>query len=217
MSALSLPLVTLVTDRTVAGGIDALLEKVARAAEGGALSIVQMREKDLPDAEQFAIARGLREATSGRAMLFINDSVSIAQAVGADGVHLAEASRSIASARERAGSALYIGRSVHSADAAAESAGADFVHLGPIHATPSHPDAAPAGVGLIADAASAGSPPIVAVGGIDAANAAEAIAAGASGVAVIREVLGAADPARAAGALRSAVESAWARRQGGTA
>ena len=139
MSALSLPIVTLVTDRTVAGGVEALLEIVARAAEGGALSIVQMRERDLPDAEQFAIARGLREATAGRAMLFINDSVSIAQAVGADGVHLAEASRSIASARERAGSALYIGRSVHSAAAAAESAGADFVHLGPIHATPLAP------------------------------------------------------------------------------
>ena len=114
-------MVTLVTDRTVAGGIDALLEKVARAAGDGALSIVQMRENDLPDAEQFAIARGLREATAGTALLFINDSVSIAQAVGAVGVHLAEASRSIASARERAGSALYIGRSVHSADAAARS------------------------------------------------------------------------------------------------
>ena len=112
------PCVALVTDRRVSGSIDALLAAVEAAVAGG-VSLVQMREKDLPDAEQLVLARRLRELTAGRALLFVNDSVSIAQAAGADGVQLAERSRTVASALDAMAlddlgrGRLLVGRSVH--------------------------------------------------------------------------------------------------------
>ena len=110
---LPLPIVAVVTDRSLFSGLTELYEAVEAAVAGGA-NLVQLREKDLPDAEQLIIARRLREITAGRALLLVNDSVSVAQAAGADGVQLAETSRSVSDARSRAGGApLIIGRSVH--------------------------------------------------------------------------------------------------------
>ena len=74
------PTIALVTDRNLAGGIDALVAAVADAVDGG-VNLVQMREKDLPDAEQLELAKRLREAIAGRALLFVNDSMSVAEAV----------------------------------------------------------------------------------------------------------------------------------------
>ncbi len=121
---LPVPCVALVTDRRVSGSIEGLLAAVEAAVAGG-VSLVQMREKDLPDAEQLVLARRLRELTAGRALLFVNDSVSIAQAAGADGVQLAERSRTVASARDAMGACehrLLVGRSVHDLAGATEAA-----------------------------------------------------------------------------------------------
>ncbi len=202
------PIVALVTDRNLAGGPDALIDAVALAVDNG-VNLVQMREKDLPDAIQLALAQRLREVTNGKALLFVNDSVSIAEASGADGVQLTAQSRSIASARARAARPLLIGRSVHGVDAAREAAaqGADLLVVGTVYASPTHPGQPPAGVGLVGWCAQAGVP-VVGIGGITAQNAGAVMQAGASGVAVISAVLGSPNPADAASQLAAAVRGA---------
>ena len=202
------PIVALVTDRNLAGGTDALVTAVAQAVESG-VNLVQMREKDLPDAMQLELAQRLREATNGRALLFINDSVSIAEASMADGVQLTAQSRSVASARARAARPLLIGRSVHGVDEAREAAsqGADLLVVGTIYASPTHPGQQPAGVGLVGWCAQAGRP-VVGIGGVTAQNAGAVMEAGASGVAVISAVLGAPHPGDAASQLAAAVRGA---------
>ena len=206
-NALPRPIVALVTDRNLAGGPDALVDAVAQAV-GNGVNLVQMREKDLPDAVQLALAQRLREVTSGRALLFVNDSVSIAEACDADGVQLSENSRSITSARARAARPLLIGRSVHGVDAAREAAaqGADLLVVGTVYDSPTHPDQPPAGVGLIGWCAQPGVP-VIGIGGITAQNAGAVVQAGASGVAVISAILGDPDPAGAAARLAAAVRA----------
>jgi len=207
-SSLPRPIVALVTDRNLAGGPDALIDAVAQAVDSG-VNLVQMREKDLPDALQLELAQRLREVTNGKALLFINDSVSIAEASGADGVQLTENSRSIASAHARMGRPLLIGRSVHGVDAAREAAaqGADFLVVGTVYDSPTHPGQPPAGVGLVGWCAQPGVP-VIGIGGITANNAPAVMQAGASGVAVISAILGATDPANAASQLAAAVSDA---------
>ena len=208
LSALPRPIVALVTDRNLAGGPDALADAVAQAVDNG-VNLVQMREKDLPDAVQLALAQQLREVTNGKALLFVNDSISIAEASGADGVQLTENSRSIASARARMARPLLVGRSVHGVDAAREAAsqGADLLVVGTVYDSPTHPDHPPAGVGLIGWCAQPGVP-VVGIGGITPENAGAVMQAGASGVAVISAILGSADPADAAARLAAAVGTA---------
>ncbi len=211
--ALALPIVALVTDRRRAGGLEALAKAVEAATQNG-VNLVQMREKDLPDAAQLDLANRLREATAGRALLFINDSVSIAEASRADGVQLGEQSRSVASARAAAAQAILVGHSVHSAAGAraAEDEGADLIIAGALFESPTHPGQLPAGVDLVREAAGASAVPIVGIGGIVAGNAGEVIAAGGAGVAVVSSILGAPDPAEAAARLAAAVSAAWEAR-----
>lgn len=206
-SALPRPVVALVTDRNLAGGPDALLDAVAQAVDNG-VNLVQMREKDLPDALQLTLAQRLREVTNGKALLFINDSVSIAEASGADGVQLTEHSRSIASAQARMARPLLIGRSVHGVDAAREAAaqGADLLVVGTVYDSPTHPGQPPAGVGLVGWCAQPGVP-VIGIGGITAQNAGAVMQAGASGVAVISAILGSASPGEAAAQLAAALGS----------
>ena len=208
LPSLPRPIVALVTDRNLAGGPDALIDTVALAVDNG-VNLVQMREKDLPDAIQLALAQRLRDVTNGKALLFVNDSVSIAEASGADGVQLTAQSRSLASARARAARPLLVGRSVHGVDAAREAAaqGADLLVVGTVYASPTHPGQPPAGVGLVGWCAQAGVP-VVGIGGITAQNAGAVMQAGASGVAVISAVLGSPDPADAASQLAAAVRGA---------
>ena len=207
-SSLPRPIVALVTDRNLAGGPDALVDAVAQAVDNG-VNLVQMREKDLPDAVQLALAQRLREVTNGKALLFVNDSVSIAEASGADGVQLTENSRSIASARARMAHPLLVGRSVHGVDAAREAAaqGANLLVVGTVYDSPTHPGQPPAGVGLVGWCAQPGVP-VVGIGGITAQNAGAVMQAGASGVAVISAILGSANPAGAAARLAAAISDA---------
>ncbi len=206
-SSLPRPIVALVTDRNLAGGPDALIDAVAQAVDSG-VNLVQMREKDLPDALQLELAQRLREVTKGKALLFINDSVSIAEASGADGVQLTENSRSIASAHARMARPLLIGRSVHGVDAAREAAaqGADLLVVGTVYDSPTHPGQPPAGVGLVGWCAQPGVP-VIGIGGITANNAPAVMQAGASGVAVISSILAATNPATAASQLATAVSN----------
>ncbi len=179
---------------------------VALAAIEGGADAVQLRAKELRDDELRPIARELAEACRGAGVLFVvNDRVAVALESGADGVHLGQ-DDDPAGARARLGDRPILGVSVRDADQArrAEAAGADYLGV-TVWATATKPDAAPGGLEAVRDVREATDLPIVGIGGIDATNAAEVIAAGASGVAVISAVGAAEDPVEATRALVRAV------------
>jgi thiamine-phosphate pyrophosphorylase len=173
-----------------------LLEQVAEAAFAGGCRWFSLREKDLPPAECRALLAAL--VALGRrfgATVTVHDDVEAAVSTGAAGVHLPSGGDPHA-ARTRLPGAL-IGASAHSAQEAAFllRAGADYVTVSPVFPTASKPGYGPAlevdGLAaIIAEAAG----PVVALGGITPANAALCRAAGASGIAVMGEVMRAADP-----------------------
>ncbi len=210
MSRWPAPCLMLITDRFRLRG--RTLEEVASQAVEGGAHAVQLREKELPTAELRTLAATLHAALRDRAMLLVNGRIDIALAVGADGVHLPERSLRGSRARDIAGDACCIvGRSVHSAEAAvaAEAEGADYLQVGTIFETSSKPGRPAAGLSLLREVREAASIPIIAVGGINARNAAGVIAAGADGVAVIGAIMDADDPRQAARDLRREIDAAY--------
>ncbi|HET9947522.1 MAG TPA: thiamine phosphate synthase [Longimicrobiales bacterium] len=139
----------------------------------------------------------LPHARRSGAWLVVNDRVDVALAAGADGVQLGARSLPPAAARAVLGPGFGVGVSCHSlAEAlAARDEGADWVFLGTVFETPTHPGRTGAGLEAVAEAASRlGGLPLLAIGGIDERRAAAARAAGAHGVAVVRGVWAAPDP-----------------------
>ncbi len=131
------------------------------------------------------------------ALVLINDRADVVPHVAAGGVHLPAAGLLIAPVRQMLGPDVLIGRSTHSATEAREAheAGADYVFLGPIWPTASHPERAPLGVEAIAAAAPAR---VIAIGGVTPARAVECREAGAWGVAAVSGLWNADDPGSAA-------------------
>lgn len=201
----------LITDRTRSAL--PLAEVIEQALTVG-IELVQLREHDLPPEELLRLAADLRQRTLARALFVINADVELARAVAADGVHLPEHGASVAEVRAALGRACLVGRSVHSVATArqAQAEGADYVQVGNIFATQSHPDRAAAGLELLRDVRAAVTlpsgvrkTPLLAVGGITPENARDLIAAGADGVAVIGAILGSREPGRATWELRKAL------------
>lgn len=174
----------------------------ARAAVAGGATVVQLRLKGASTRVVVERGRPMRELP---VIFVINDDVEAALLLGADGVHLGDEDRGVQRARD---SGLLLGLSASTAEQAmlAEQQGAGYIGCGPVWATPTKPDAGPA-IGLhgLASVCAAVSVPVVAIGGVDAANAASCIDAGASGVAVVRA-------ARDSGGVRAAVDRALAQR-----
>ena len=189
------------------------LEDVVGAAVRGGVTLVQLREKTLPDADVIARARRLKSLLDpGGVPLIVNDRVEVARAADADGVHLGQDDLDAARARDMLGPDKIVGVSAGTAAEASrvDRALADYVGVGSVYATATKPDAgAPIGVDGLGVLCRALSPlPIVAIGGIHGGNAAEVMASGAAdGVAVVSAVCGAADPEAAARDLRRAVEA----------
>jgi thiamine-phosphate pyrophosphorylase len=163
-------------------------------------SIVQLRVRDRSGGRAFSLATALRAITRRHDCgLFINDRLDVAMAVDADGVHLpahgmaaADVRRSLRPHPDR--SPLLIGRSVHSlVEIEREAPVVDYLHFGPVFVTPEKMRfGGPLGLAELQRAvATAGTTPIIAVGGIDDSRVAEVIAAGAAGIAVIRAVMSA--------------------------
>ena len=210
----NLPCLCLVTDRTI-GEPGTLVDRIAQAVAGG-VDMVQLREKDLLGGEMLKLATSIQEAIAGKAILIVNERVSVALAAGADGVQLGEDALPVSAARRLVGPQALIGRSVHSADGAGEAVaqGADFLVAGTMYATRSHPGINPVGPSLIRSIAQqqvrASNPlPIIGIGGITVNNLGEVIRAGASGVAVISSILASSDPKLEARALKNAMLDAW--------
>ncbi|MBI4498525.1 MAG: thiamine phosphate synthase [Chloroflexi bacterium] len=201
----------LVTDR--ARCAVPLEDAVAQAVAGG-VNAVQLRERDLPAGDLLQTAQRLRTITQGQALLLINDRLDIALACDADGVHLPEAGLPPKVVRQVGGRDIMVGRSVHSVAAARDAArsGADYLIVGTVFATASHPGEPASGPEVVREVGRTVDLPLVGIGGITARNVGEVIAAGAIGIAVISAVLAAPNPGDAAAALRAALEDAWAPR-----
>ena len=158
-------------------------ETATRAVEGGA-TVIQLRLKGASTEDVIETGRPFSDLP---ATFVVNDDVEAALALGADGVHLGpRRSGRRASASSRASCSALSASSVEEARAG-ERLGAAYIGAGPVWATPSKPDAdPPIGLDGLREICEAVSIPVVAIGGIDAANAADCIAAGAAGVAVVR-------------------------------
>jgi thiamine-phosphate diphosphorylase len=172
---------------------------------------VQLREKDLPGADLYVLACRLRAVIGTRALLLVNERIDVALCAGADGVQLGGAGLPCEVARTLLPDKL-IGRSVHDTGHAADAVarGADLLVVGTMFASRSHPGGPVAGPTLVKKiAAMTPATPLIGIGGVTHANAAQVIAAGASGVAVISEVMLALDPREAAARLVAAVNEAW--------
>ena len=204
MSALASRLrLIVVTDPGVPSG-RTVLDVVRASLRGGAPS-VQLRAKDSSARDAAQLARELlAETRAAGALLFVNDRVDIALAVGADGAHLGDEDLPLAAARRIVPPGFLLGMSTDTAELArqAERDGADYLGVGPVYGTASKADAgAPIGTARIAEVAASVRIPIVGIGGIHAGNAAAIVHAGAAGVAVISAVMHATDPEEATRAL----------------
>ena len=199
----------LVTDRTLSLGRSTV--EVVRAAIRGGVSCVQLREKGCSTREFMDEARLLKALLAGTGVpLFINDRLDVALAVGADGVHLGQNDLPIADARRLVGNRMIIGISAESvADAIrAEAEGADYIGASPVFTTPTKTDTAPPlGLDGLRAIRRAVQLPLVAIGGINADNAAQVLRAGADGLAVVSAIVSAPCPRTAAAGLRQRIQS----------
>ncbi|MBM3926166.1 MAG: thiamine phosphate synthase [SAR202 cluster bacterium] len=212
--ALTRPILCLVTDRRLCHDGD-LVRKVAQAVEGG-VNMVQLREKDMPGGGLLKLTMELKNALQNKALLFINERVDVALACSADGVQLGEDAMGPSEVRQLVKDTMLIGRSVHSMEGAlaAQRQGVDLLVVGTIFPSPSHPAGPVSGAALLRRLTARIATPCIGIGGINAANAAGVIHAGALGVAVISAILSSPNPRQAAAALRQAINAAWASRQG---
>ena len=157
-------------------------EAALSAVEGGA-TVIQLRLKGAPTRDVIQTGRPFCDLP---ATFIVNDDVEAALALGADGVHLG---RDDSGAERAVEHGLILGTSASSvAEArAGEELGAAYIGAGPVWATPSKPDAdPPIGLDGLREICEAASIPVIAIGGVDATNAVDCIAAGAEGVAVVR-------------------------------
>jgi thiamine-phosphate pyrophosphorylase len=185
-------------------GIDRL-DTVEAALRGGA-DIFQLRDKHAPDDALMRAAETVRGLCDEHDALFVmNDRPDLALAAGADGVHLGQDDMDLGEARAIVGPDLLIGRSTHSPAQIDAVAGADYIGVGPVHATPTKLGRPAVGLELVSYAVAHARVPFFAIGGIDAANLPEVVAAGATRAAVVRAISEAADPEPAARALRAAL------------
>jgi thiamine-phosphate pyrophosphorylase len=196
-----LPRLQAVTDARVLADPD-LGQKAASIAAVGPVVALHLRDRSASSATLAEFGRRFVALTRPpEASVIVNGRPDLARALGAQGVQLGADDLPVSAARQVLGRG-WIGRSVHSLEEArqAVSDGADYLLLGAIFPTPSHPDRAPLGVKVLEQCVALGSP-VIAIGGITAGKAGDCHRAGAWGVAAIRALWDAADPLVAARAL----------------
>lgn len=195
---------------------------VAGTGAGDGATLVQLRDKRIATRAVIEVARALKAALAGTGVpLIVNDRVDVALAAGADGVNLGAEDMTAADARRLLGPDAIVGVTVKTAAEAdaVDPAVVDYASVGGVFATASkHNPAPPIGLDGLADRvarirANAPAMPISAIAGIDMDSAADVVAAGADGVAVIRAIADADDPGAAAARLRARVADARQRRE----
>jgi len=202
------PPLLLVTDRRQAR---LPLADVVRAALTAGCRWVSVREKDLSDDDQIALALTLLPiARRHHAYLTLHGDAALAKACGADGVHLPAASDP-STARATLGPEKLIGVSLHTVTEAEtiDPAIVDYAVAGPAFETPSKPGYGPEiGRKGLSEISRAAPVPILAIGGLNVTRAAEVLAAGPAGIAVMGGVMRAVDPGREVSALLAIVADA---------
>ncbi len=203
------------------------LSELLPAAIAGGVDVVQLRDKDLGDEDLLSVARRARAICERHGALFIvNDRPLLARDCGADGVHVGQEDMPVAEVRALIGPNMLIGLSTHAPaeiDAVATdapvtadgsgpgapdspSAGPDYIGVGPVHATPTKPGRPAVGTELVRYAATHAPVPFFAIGGLDAHNLGQVLAAGARRVCVLRAIADASDPEHAARELRGLID-----------
>ena len=195
---------------------DKFVTTVEKAIKGGA-NVVQLREKDTPGHEVLKLGEALLKLTKKYGIpLIINDSIELAQEIGADGVHLGEDDPQVAHARELLGGDKIIGVSCYGKierGLNAEREGADYVAFGTPFFTPTKPERTPTSFDVLREAVSRiKTIPIFAIGGITPENADSVLETGVDGIAVITGVFGSDDPEKAAMELAEIAKKHLSRR-----
>jgi thiamine-phosphate pyrophosphorylase len=189
------------------GGRD--LESVLAPALRGGVDVFQLRCKDATDEEILEAATVAREwCEVADALFIINDRPDLVGPAGADGVHVGQDDTPVAEARGIAGPDALVGLSTHSPEQIdeAHAAGADYIGVGPVHATPTKPGRAAVGFDLVTYAARNAQLPWFAIGGVDADTVDAVMLAGANRVAVVRAITEAPDPESVTRRLAHALE-----------
>jgi 8-oxo-dGTP diphosphatase len=166
-------------------GVEPFLSRLEARLRGG-LKLIQIREKTFAPqaAEEFA-RRVVALGRAHGAKVLLNSDAALAREIGADGVHLTAEQLRNAPARP---DFPWCGASCHSSEElrSAEALGVDFIVLGPVHATPSHPDAVPLGWERFREIAADVAIPVYALGGIVPRDLEQALNCGAHGIAMVR-------------------------------
>ena len=220
--ALPKAMLYLVTDSTQAILGDKDLASVVEAAVEGGVNVVQYRDKESETASLIRMGKRLRTITKKyNVPLLINDHVGVAQAVGADGVHLGQEDMDLGTARRILGPDAIIGLTANNLSEAeqAASGGASYLGIGTVYATPTKGNTksiiGTAGVREILDRLSTMNEkiPTVAIGGLNASNVqrvmfqSKSLTKGLDGVAVVSAIMAAKDPKAAASELKSLIGS----------
>ena len=202
-----------IIDPLVTGGRDPL--DIAEAAVRGGARMLQLRDKDRDKGESLPLAEALQKLCQESGVsLIINDHADVAAIVGAAGLHLGQTDLPVSEARKVLGHNQVVGRSNHEIEELPESEemGADHVAFGPIYPTGTKDVGYdPQGISRLLLARKASNTRLVAIGGINAENAAPVIEAGADAICVTAAVGAAPDPEDAAAQLVKVIENAGGR------
>lgn len=179
-----------VTDRRWLADGETLYQVVEQAIDGG-VTFVQLREKGLAKDLFLEEAREIKKLCNARKIPFvINDSVDIALAMDADGVHVGQSDMEAGDVREKLGPDKIIGVSAQTVEQAklAEAHGADYLGVGAVFATGSKDDAVEVGPQTLREICQAVSIPVIAIGGISKENVSQLTGSGICGIAVISAI-----------------------------
>jgi thiamine-phosphate pyrophosphorylase len=179
------------------------------ACVAGGVDVVQLRDKDRDAVDVIAAGREAAMVCADLGVPFLmNDRPDLALEVGADGVHVGQDDAPVSLCRRILGPDALIGLSTHASDelGAALETDATYISAGPVVPTPTKPGRAGTGVGYAAEAIAAATVPVFVTGGVSPESIPGLAAAGVSHFVVVRGLTEAADPRRAAAALRAAID-----------
>ncbi|HIS76042.1 MAG TPA: thiamine phosphate synthase [Candidatus Merdivicinus excrementipullorum] len=197
-----------VTDRAWIGK-KTLLEQIEEVLRGG-VTLLQLREKNLPEEEFLKEAVRVKELCHRyNVPLIINDNVDVAEKSGADGVHVGIEDAPVAEIRRRMGPGFIIGATAKTVEQAvfAEQSGADYLGVGAVYPSPTKKNAIRITKEQLLEICSSVSIPAVAIGGITAENLPPLAGSGIAGAAVVSAVFGAENPETAARQLKEILKT----------
>lgn len=177
----------------------------------GGVDVVQLHDKQLPDAELVGRATvAQRVCADHRVPFILNDRPDLAADMGADGVHIGQEDMAPTEARRLMGEQTLIGLSTHGPDdlGRAQHEPVDYLSAGPITPTPTKPGRPGTGLGYVGEAVRSTPRPVWVTGGVDPSSVVGMVDAGARHFVVVRWLTGAADPRDRARSLRRAIDQA---------